>query len=120
MVECRPTVGQFAESNTLQKRIEELTKERDAATSKLDLLAKMQEDAQTKMLEEHGVALGEMKITLKALVYSAEQLPEVIEGIKERLTKLEKWKIWQSGFAAAWGIMGAGIGFIVTLIFGRH
>jgi hypothetical protein len=113
MVERRTNVSQFAGVNALQKDIERLTKERDA-------LAKERENSQTKMLEEHGVTLGEMKITLKTLVDSANQLPEVIEGIKERLTKLEKWKIWQSGFAAAWGIMGAGIGFIVTLIFGRH
>lgn len=109
-------VKQFEESYALQKEIEKVTKERDEVTAKLDKLAKKQEDAQTEMLEEHGIALAEMKITLATVVVNIKDLPRTLEIINTRLTAQEKWKSWLGGNISAFGIIGVFLGFIVTLI----
>ena len=102
MVERRTNISQFAGVNALQKDIERLTKERDA-------LAKEREDAQTRLLEEHGVALAEMKTTLDLLVERTKDLPD----ISKRVTRLESWKAFIGGIAAAFTMIGGAVGFIV-------
>jgi len=109
MEEHRSNDRQFAGVNTLQKRIEELTKERDS-------LDKDRQDAQTRMLEDHGLALAEMKITLATVVANIKDLPRTLEVINTRLTAQEKWKSWLGGNISAFGIIGVFLGFIVTLI----
>jgi 50S ribosomal subunit-associated GTPase HflX len=113
MVDRRTNVSQFDGVNALQKDIERLTKERDA-------LAKERENAQTKLLEEHGTTLAGLKTDLALLVAATKDLPTVIEGINTRLTAQEKWKILMTGYAAAFGIMGAFLGWVTNLIFGVH
>ena len=120
MVERRTNASQFAGVNALQKDIERLTKERDAATKERDDLTKERENAQTEMLKDHGVALTAMQKTLDRVVDQTKDLPKVIEGIKDRLTAQEKWKILMTGYAAAFGIMGAFLGWVTNLIFGVH
>jgi hypothetical protein len=102
MVESRTNVSQFAGVNALQKDIERLTKERDA-------LAKERENAQTRLLEEHGVALAEMKTTLDLLVERTKDMPD----ISKRVTRLESWKAFIGGIAAAFTMIGGAVGFIV-------
>ena len=102
MVERRTNISQFAGVNALQKDIERLTKERDA-------LAKERENAQTRILEEHGVALAEMKTTLDLLVERTKDLPD----ISKRVTRLESWKAFIGGIAAAFTMIGGAVGFIV-------
>jgi hypothetical protein len=102
MVERRTNISQFAGVNALQKDIERLTKERDA-------LAKDRENAQTRLLEEHGVALAEMKTTLDLLVERTKDLPD----ISKRVTRLESWKAFIGGIAAAFTMIGGAVGFIV-------
>ena len=102
MVERRTNISQFAGVNALQKDIERLTKERDA-------LAKERENAQTRLLEEHGVALAEMKTTLDLLVERTKDLPD----ISKRITRLESWKAFIGGIAAAFTMIGGAVGFIV-------
>lgn len=103
MVERRTNVSQFAEVKALTKRVEELTKER--------------QDSQTKLLEEHGIALAELKTDLTLLVERTKDLPKAIEGLNTRLTAQERWKILMTGYAAAFGIMGAFLGWLMNLIF---
>ena len=105
MVERRTNVSQFAGVNALQKDIERLTKERDA-------LAKEREDAQTRLLEEHGVALAEMKTTLDLLVERTKDMPD----ISKRVTRLESWKAFIGGIAAAFTMIGGAAGFIVGIL----
>ena len=105
MVERRTNVSQFAGVNALQKDIERLTKERDA-------LAKDRENAQTRLLEEHGVALDEMKTTLDLLVERTKDLPD----ISNRVTRLESWKAFIGGIAAAFTMIGGTVGFIIGAI----
>lgn len=102
MVESRTNISQFAGVNALQKDIERLTKERDA-------LAKERENAQTRLLEEHGVALAEMKTTLDLLVERTKDMPD----ISKRVTRLESWKAFIGGIAAAFTMIGGAVGFIV-------
>ena len=102
MVERRTNISQFADVNALQKDIERLTKERDA-------LAKERENAQTRLLEEHGVALAEMKTTLDLLVERTKDMPD----ISKRVTRLESWKAFIGGIAAAFTMIGGAVGFIV-------
>jgi hypothetical protein len=102
MVERKTNVSQFAEVNALQKDIERLTKERDA-------LAKDRENAQTRLLEEHSVALSGMKTTLDLLVERTKDLPD----ISKRVTRLESWKAFIGGIAAAFTMIGGAVGFIV-------
>lgn len=102
MVERKTNISQFAGVNALQKDIERLTKERDA-------LAKERENAQTRLLEEHGVALAEMKTTLDLLVERTKDLPD----ISKRVTRLESWKAFIGGIAAAFTMIGGAVGFIV-------
>ena len=102
MGERRTNISQFAGVNALQKDIERLTKERDA-------LAKERENAQTRLLEEHGVALAEMKTTLDLLVERTKDLPD----ISKRITRLESWKAFIGGIAAAFTMIGGAVGFIV-------
>jgi hypothetical protein len=102
MVERRTNISQFAGVNALQKDIERLTKERDA-------LAKERENAQTRLLEEHGVALAEMKTTLDLLVERTKDMPD----ISKRVTRLESWKAFIGGIAAAFTMIGGAVGFIV-------
>ena len=102
MVEHRTNISQFAGVNALQKDIERLTKERDA-------LAKERENAQTRLLEEHGVALAEMKTTLDLLVERTKDMPD----ISKRVTRLESWKAFIGGIAAAFTMIGGAVGFIV-------
>ncbi len=61
MAEHETNINQFAGVNALAKRIEELTKQRDE-------FAKDRQNSQTRLLEEHGVALADMKTTLDLLV----------------------------------------------------
>jgi hypothetical protein len=105
MVERRTNISQFAGVNALQKDIERLTKERDA-------LAKERENAQTRLLEEHGVALAEMKTTLDLLVERTKYLPD----ISKRVTRLESWKEFVGGIAAAFTMIGGAVGFIVGIL----
>ena len=105
MVERRTNISQFAGVNALQKDIERLTKERDA-------LAKEREDAQTRLLKEHGVALDAMKTTLDLLVERTKDLPD----ISKRVTRLESWKAFIGGIAAAFTMIGGGVGFIVGIL----
>ena len=102
MVERRTNISQFAGVNALQRDIERLTKERDA-------LAKERENSQTRLLEEHGVALAEMKTTLDLLVERTKDLPD----ISKRVTRLESWKAFIAGIAAAFTMIGGAVGFIV-------
>ena len=105
MVERRTNISQFAGVNALQKDIERLTKERDA-------LANERENAQTRLLEEHGVALAEMKTTLDLLVERTKDLPD----ISKRVTRLESWKAFIGGIAAAFTMIGGAVGFIVGIL----
>ena len=105
MVESRTNISQFAGVNALQKDIERLTKERDA-------LAKERENAQTRLLEEHGVALADMKTTLDLLVERTKDLPD----ISKRVTRLESWKEFVGGIAAAFTMIGGAVGFIVGIL----
>ena len=102
MVERRTNISQFAGVNALQKDIERLTKERDE-------LAKERENAQTRLLEEHGVALAEMRTTLDLLVERTKDMPD----ISKRVTRLESWKAFIGGIAAAFTMIGGAVGFIV-------
>ena len=105
MVERRTNISQFAGVNALQKDIERLTKERDE-------LAKERENAQTRLLEEHGVALADMKTTLDLLVERTKDLPD----ISKRVTRLESWKEFVGGIAAAFTMIGGAVGFIVGIL----
>ena len=102
MVERRTNISQFAGVNALQKDIERLTKERDA-------LAKERENAQTRLLEEHGGSLAEMKTTLDLLVERTKDMPD----ISKRVMRLESWKAFIGGIAAAFTMIGGAVGFIV-------
>ena len=102
MVERRTNISQFAGVNALQQDIERLTKERDS-------LAKDRENAQTRLLEEHSVALSGMKTTLDLLVERTKDMPD----ISKRVTRLESWKAFIGGIAAAFTMIGGAVGFIV-------
>ena len=113
MVERRTNASEFAGVNALQKDIERLTKERDA-------FAKERENAQTRLLEEHTTTLAGLKTDLALLVVATKDLPAAIEKLNTRLTAQEKWKILMTGYAAAFGIMGAFLGWVTSLIFRAH
>ncbi len=113
MAEHQTNINQFTGVNALAKRIEELTKERDA-------LAKERENSQTRLLEEHGVALAALKTDLTLMVERTKDLPAAIERLNTRLTAQERWKILMTGYAAAFGIMGAFLGWVTNLIFRAH
>ena len=102
MDDSRTNDAQFAGVNALQKDIERLTKERDS-------LAKDRENAQTRLLEEHSVALSGMKTTLDLLVERTKDMPD----ISKRVTRLESWKAFIGGIAAAFTMIGGMVGFIV-------
>jgi len=53
-------------------------------------------------------------------VERTKDLPAAIEGLNTRLTAQERWKILMTGYAAAFGIMGAFLGWITNLIFRAH
>jgi DNA repair exonuclease SbcCD ATPase subunit len=113
MEERRTNVSQFDGVNALAKRIEELTRQRDELT-------KDRQDSQTKLLEEHGAALAALKTDLTLMVERTKDLPAAIEGLNTRLTAQERWKILMTGYAAAFGIMGAFLGWVTNLIFRVH
>jgi predicted nuclease with TOPRIM domain len=113
MAERRTNVSQFEGVNALQKDIERLTKERDALT-------KERENSQTKLLEEHGASLAALKTDLTLLVERTKDLPAAIEGLNNRLTAQERWKMLMTGYAAAFGIMGAFLGWVINFIFRVH
>jgi hypothetical protein len=98
MIESRMNEAQFDEVKQLTKRVEEMTKAR--------------EDSQTKLLEAHGVSLADMKTTLDLLVERTKDLPD----LAKRVTRLESWKSFVGGIAAAFTMIGGTIGFIVGLI----
>lgn len=102
MIERGMNEVQFDEVKQLTKRIEELTKAR--------------EDLQTRLLEAHTTALDELKIKLTLIVDRTDGLPKVIESIQDRLTALERWKILMTGYAAAFGFIGAFVGWVTSLI----
>ena len=108
MVERMTNVSQFDGVNALQKDIERLTKERDA-------LAKERENSQTRLLEEHSITLKEMTTTLALLVDRTKNLPE----LGKRVTRLESWKVYLSGIASAFTLIGTLIGAAITLMFRR-
>lgn len=107
MAERETNINQFAGVNALAKRIEELTKQRDELT-------KAREDSQTKMLEEHGDALADLKLDLRLLVNRTENLPKLIEGISARTTELEAWRNQQKGERRAFVTIGGLIGSAFT------
>jgi hypothetical protein len=100
--------SQFGAVNALQKDIERLTKERDA-------LSKERQDSQTLLLKDHSVTLADMKTTLDLLMERTKDLPETAK----RVTRLESWKAFVAGIAAACTMIGSVIGVIVGLIFTR-
>jgi flagellar motility protein MotE (MotC chaperone) len=108
VIERRTNVSQFEGVNALQKDIERLTKERDD-------LARKREDSQTQLLKDHSVTLADMKTTLDLLVERTKDLPK----LAERVTRLESWKQFVAGIAAAFTMIGSVIGFIGGLIFTR-
>ena len=108
MVERKTNASQFEGINALQRDIERLTKERD-------YLAKDRENAQTKLLEEHGITLKEMTTTLALLVDRTKDLPE----LGKRVTRLESWKVYLAGIASAFTFIGTLIGAAITLMFRR-
>jgi hypothetical protein len=55
------------------------------------------------------VALAEMKTTLDLLVERTKYLPD----ISKRVTRLESWKAFIGGIAAAFTMIGGAVGFIV-------
>jgi putative protein kinase ArgK-like GTPase of G3E family len=108
--------SQFEGVNALQKRIEELTKERDRASEERDERCRQQEDAQTELLKEHGSALSEMKVTLALLVSQTKDLPTAFDKINTRLTGVEKWKVYIAGIITAFTAIGVVIGWVVSLV----
>jgi len=108
MLERRTNVSQFEGVNALQKDIERLTKERDA-------LAKERENSQTKLLEEHGVALEALKSQLGLLIERTKDLPD----LSKRVLRLESWKVYLAGIASAFTFIGTLIGGALTLMFRR-
>ena len=105
MIDGRKNGNQFDRVNVLQRDIERLTKERDS-------MATERQNAQTRLLEEHGVALADMKTTLDLLVERTTDLPD----ISKRVTRLESWKAFVGGIAAAFTMIGGTVGFIVGAI----
>ncbi len=108
MAEHETNINQFAEVNALAKRIEELTKQRDE-------LAKERQDSQTRLLEEHGVALASLEKSVALLVDRTKDLGEMCK----RITRLESWKVYLAGIASAFTFIGALIGGALTLMFRR-
>lgn len=108
MADHETNVSQFAGVNALAKRIEELTKQRDDLT-------KERQESQTKLLEEHGVALANMERTLSLLVDRTKDFEEM----SKRITRLESWKVYLAGIASAFTFIGTLIGGALTLMFRR-
>lgn len=109
MAERRTNVSQFASVNALQKDIERLTKERDA-------LARERENAQTKLLEEHGVALVQVQETLTLLVERTKDFPDLLK----RVSRLESWKTYLMGIASAFTFLGAILGSVGALLVKKY
>ena len=108
MAERETNVNQFAGVNALAKRIEELTKQRDELT-------KERQDSQTRLLEEHGVALASLEKSVALLVDRTKDLGEM----SKRITRLESWKVYLAGIASAFTFIGTLIGGGLTLVFRR-
>jgi hypothetical protein len=110
MIDRRKNGNQFDGVNALQKDIERLTKERDS-------MARERENAQTKLLEEHGEALAELKISVALVVDRTKDLPTVIQGINDRVSKLEKWKTFVAGIAFSFTSIGTILGWGLSFLF---
>jgi chromosome segregation ATPase len=108
MPERETNISQFAGVNALAKRIEELTKQRDELT-------KERQDSQTRLLEEHGVALASLEKSVALLVDRTKDLGEM----SKRITRLESWKVYLAGIASAFTFIGTLIGGGLTLMFRR-
>jgi hypothetical protein len=115
MAERKTNVSQFRHAEFLQRELARATEERDKATAKLDELAKEHDDAQTRMLEEHGVTLGQLQTTLGVVVVATEVLPKLVE----RVEKLEHFKGFLAGIAASFTFIGTLIGAAATFIWRR-
>ena len=101
----RNDTSQFDGVNALAKRIEELTKERDDLT-------RQREEAQTKLLIDHSLALTDLKTSLALLVEQTKEFPD----LAKRVGKLETWKAFVAGIAAAFTMIGGSVGFIIGLL----
>jgi malate synthase len=112
MVAQRTNSDQFNEAHVLAKRIEELTKERDDLT-------KRREDDQTSLLNSHSCKLINIDKQLDLLIDRTKDLPKIFENFNTRLSAQERWKILMTGYAAAFGIMGAFLGWVTNLIIRR-
>ena len=99
MADHETNINQFAGVNALAKRIEELTKQRDELT-------KERQDSQTRLLEEHGVALASLERSVALLVDRIKDLGEM----SKRITRLESWKVYLAGIASAFTFIGTLIG----------
>ena len=110
MAERETNINQFARVNALQKDIERLTKERDA-------LAKERENSQTRLLEEHGEALAELKTSVALVVDRTKDLPILIKGINDRVDKLEKLKTFVAGVAFSFTSIGTLLGWGLCFLF---
>jgi hypothetical protein len=105
MTERNDNVSQFEGVNALAKRIEELTKERDDLT-------RQREEAQTKLLTDHSIALADLKLSLARLIEQTADFP----NLASRVSKLETWKAFVAGIAAAFTMIGGSIGFVIGLL----
>ena len=108
MVAQRTNSDQFNEAHVLAKRIEELTKERDA-------LAKRREDEQTILLNSHTIQLSDINTQLTLVISQTKNLP----SLGERVTRLEMWKAFVAGIAAAFTMIGGSIGWVIGILVRR-
>jgi hypothetical protein len=94
----RTNSGQFQSARALAERIEEMTRER--------------QQAQTRILEEHTQKLADVQTTLSLLVERTQDLPDLVK----RVGVLERWKAFVGGIAAVCTIAGGSVGWFVGFI----
>jgi translation elongation factor EF-1alpha len=99
------STGKFDMAQSQARKIAELTVERDA-------LAKAREEDQTDRLKRHTEQLNEITTQLALLVERTKDLPE----LSSRVTKLETWKAFVAGIAAAFTMIGGSFGYAVGLL----
>ena len=97
--------GGFQSAHDLAKEIERLQKERDAFLLERNT-------NQTLLLQSHGLALGELKESMILVVERTKDLPDLVK----RVSRLEQWKVFIGGIAAAFTGIGAAIGGMIEFL----
>jgi len=95
----------FQSAHDLAKDIERLQKERDA-------LLLERAGNQTQLLHAHSTTLKALSESMILVVERTKDLPDLVK----RVSRLEQWKVFIGGIAAAFTGIGAAIGGLIEFL----